>query len=204
MSNFNYAFTNFIRPNEGGYAFVPQDRGGETYAGIARNFWENWEGWTFVDFEKNKFPNGKIPHNHHFQSIEYLVRDFYLDMWNRYKLSEINDRDISTFLFDYIIHSGAGNAVRAIQRIIGVNPDAKIGTITINAINTKNPKQVYNALFEQRKQFLENIVKNDPSQNVFLRGWMNRLAKFPGVGLALSVFPIVVLIIIIVLLLTLK
>jgi hypothetical protein len=33
---------------------------------------------------------------------------------------------------------------------------------------------IYNA----RKTFYINIVKNNPKQSIFLKGWMNRLAKF--------------------------
>lgn len=33
-----------VRQWEGGWCNVEGDRGGETYAGIARNFWPGWPG----------------------------------------------------------------------------------------------------------------------------------------------------------------
>ena len=35
--------------NEGGYANNSADTGGETYAGIARNYWPKWQGWKYID-----------------------------------------------------------------------------------------------------------------------------------------------------------
>ena len=48
MAIFNSAFQ-ITMGNEGGYANNPADSGGETYKGIAKNYWPNWEGWTAVD-----------------------------------------------------------------------------------------------------------------------------------------------------------
>lgn len=46
MADFLQAYESMIR-NEGGYTLhtVAGDRGGMTYAGIARNFHPNWPGW---------------------------------------------------------------------------------------------------------------------------------------------------------------
>ena len=46
MSEFQPAFESMI-VNEGGYKLtnVSGDKGGMTYAGIARNRWPNWSGW---------------------------------------------------------------------------------------------------------------------------------------------------------------
>ena len=45
MADFQPAFEKMIR-NEGGYTLhnVASDRGGQTFAGIARNFHPNWPG----------------------------------------------------------------------------------------------------------------------------------------------------------------
>ena len=47
MGEFEQAFEKMIR-NEGGYLLhkVSGDRGGQTYAGIARNFYPDWDGWS--------------------------------------------------------------------------------------------------------------------------------------------------------------
>ena len=50
MANFDSAFDKMIR-NEGGFKLtnIAGDRGGQTYAGIARNVHPGWPGWRFVD-----------------------------------------------------------------------------------------------------------------------------------------------------------
>ena len=50
MGEFEQAFEKMIR-NEGGYLLhkVSGDRGGQTYAGIARNFYPDWDGWDLID-----------------------------------------------------------------------------------------------------------------------------------------------------------
>lgn len=49
-AEFLTAFERMIR-NEGGYVLhtVADDKGGMTYAGIARNRWPNWAGWSVID-----------------------------------------------------------------------------------------------------------------------------------------------------------
>ena len=37
---------------EGGYVDDDDDRGGETYRGVARNFHPNWPGWDRIDAAK--------------------------------------------------------------------------------------------------------------------------------------------------------
>ena len=44
MADFKVAFAKTIR-FEGGYVNHKADKGGETYKGIARNFWPKWKGW---------------------------------------------------------------------------------------------------------------------------------------------------------------
>ena len=50
MSDFLQAYERMI-VNEGGYVLhtVKNDRGGQTYAGIARNAWPEWAGWAYID-----------------------------------------------------------------------------------------------------------------------------------------------------------
>ena len=56
-----------------------------------------------------------------------------------------------------------------------INHDGKVGNVTINALNGSNQKDIYNKVWEARRQFYYNIVKNNPSQSKWLHGWLNRL-----------------------------
>jgi lysozyme family protein len=198
MASFEIAYRKYILPSEGGYSNIPEDKGGETYAGIARNFHPNWPGWTYIDFVKKT--KGPIARNTKFPDVQYQVDDFYLNWWNSQRFGEIKSQDVANLLFDYNVNSSS-LAIKAIQRIVNVPVDGGMGPKTIAAINASDPTKVYTALKAERKAFYDSIVKRDPTQEKFYAGWMNRIASFPdlitptsigvvtiGLGLALLIF----------------
>ena len=63
--------------------------------------------------------------------------------------------------------------------MLGVVDDGIVGAKTIAAINNyKNQEQLFNKLWAKRKAHFEGIVSANPSQKVFLKGWLNRLNAF--------------------------
>ena len=52
MADFRTAYY-LTMGHEGGYNNDPDDVGGETYKGIARNYHASWEGWKIVDMYKS-------------------------------------------------------------------------------------------------------------------------------------------------------
>lgn len=179
MANFQDAYTKYIIPFEGAYVNIQQDKGGETYKGIARNKFPMWDGWVYIDFEKRtKYKNSEIPRGTEFPDIQYLVDKFYHERWDLYKLSEIKNQNLAALLFDYIIHSGATHPILVIQNIVGTTPDGIIGPKTIAAINKANAATVFSRLLKEREKFLAGLIANDPTQKIFENGWKNRLEKF--------------------------
>jgi lysozyme family protein len=183
MASFDTAYNTYIKPNEGGYAFVAGDKGGETYAGIARNFFPSWAGWSYIDSQKG---SGTIKQGKIFSAIQNYVDQFYRDWWNSKLFGQINSQDIANFLFDYNVNSGA-TAIKAIQRIVGVTADGAMGPVTIAAINKGDAAKIYTALKADRAALFERLAK-EPGQSKFYDGWMNRLKKFPdyivpGIGI---------------------
>ena len=201
MAVFKIAYSSYIQPFEGGYVNHPADRGGETYAGIARNIYPNLTLWGIIDEKKKQFPNGIIPRNTKFPELSDYVEDFFLGVWNKNNIGSIKHQMLANLLFDFIVHSGSKNAVKPLQRLVGVNDDGVIGQKTLQAINNADGDKLYLDLLEYRKQFLNNIVARDTSQSVFLKGWMNRIDKFYqdyGKRLASFKWPLVILIFLIV------
>lgn len=173
---FDIAYNKYIIPNEGGYANIAADKGGETYAGIARNFNKTWAGWPLVD-AKVKAANGKVKNNTKWKELEPYVADFYRERWNKLFLDQVDSQDVANLLFDYHVHSG-GNAVKAIQKIVGVKPDGAMGQQTVAAINSFDHQKLFAALLDQRQAFLNSLVSKDASQSVFKQGWDKRLSIF--------------------------
>lgn len=179
MADFLTAYRKFIEPNEGGYSNVKNDKGGETYAGIARAFHKTWEGWTIIDMKKSRYKDGVIPRNTKFPDIQFLVERFYRDMWDRNLFGQIHNQDVANLLFDYYVHSGS-YAIKAIQKLTGAVTDGVMGPKTIQAINSyPNQARLHDNLKAQRQVFLESLIKADPTQEDFRTGWMARIARFP-------------------------
>ena len=66
-------FLPILKKSEGGYANLPADRGGETYAGITKKNFPTWAGWPIVNAAKPK--QNEIIVN---AKLDKLVADFYL------------------------------------------------------------------------------------------------------------------------------
>lgn len=176
MAEFIIAYSNTAKW-EGGYVNDPDDKGGETYAGISRKNWPNWEGWKIIDRYKEK---ASIPKGHVFdtQFIYVEVQEFYrTNFWGKIKGDQINNQAIANILYDQFVNSGY-RAVEAMQKVVGVKADGLIGPATLSAINGGCQENIFNKFKALREKFYRDIVARNPSQSKFLNGWLNRLNSF--------------------------
>jgi lysozyme family protein len=178
--------------NEGGYANDPDDRGGETYAGIARNFWGKWLGWKYIDQykadhrvavsqKKTKLSlaewvnaSAKVKK----EPVEELVNEFYrVNFWELNRLGDFKCQALANTVYDYGVNAGKGRAARLIQQVTGgLLVDGVIGRRTIEAINSKDCETLYKAYNAEREKYYRNIAKG--RQAKFLRSWLSRLLPF--------------------------
>ena len=187
MADFYKAFEKMMN-NEGGYVLheVTGDRGGQTYAGIARKFHPEWEGWKLID------------QNHVSQSIlESSVKSFYKrNFWDKIKGRDISNQFIANSIFDFAVNAGVSTAVKLVQILCNTKEDGIMGSVTLNELNQFNCRyfqHLYAATRNELNQidggYFENlyalakiarytkIVNSDRSQNKFLLGWINRTLK---------------------------
>lgn len=165
MSDFHQAFERMI-VNEGGYVLhtVKHDRGGQTYAGIARNAWPKWAGWAYIDA-------GDTP-------PAEMVRGFYRsNFWTAMRLEEVESQDVARTLFDFGVNAGTGTAIKLAQIVVGTTPDGKIGPKTLAAINAYNPALFIAQYALAKLARYEQIITRDGSQRAFLLGWLRRTLK---------------------------
>ena len=165
MAEFLPAFERMI-VNEGGYVLhtVAGDRGGMTYAGIARNFHPSWQGWKVID-------QGETP-------PADLVRQFYRsNFWAPLRLDEVAHQEVAGNLFDFGVNAGLGTAAKLAQLVVGVTPDGKVGAKTLSALNAIDP-DLFVARYALAKiaRYRDIVVKNRTQQR-FLVGWLNRALK---------------------------
>lgn len=176
MADFKQAFKKTDQ-FEGGYSNHPDDKGGETYRGIARNMHPKWAGWSIIDRYKTAPLSSKQMDKVLDNSLELddLVEAFYrAHFWNPIIGDEIMNQLIANNIYDFAVNSGVSRAVKYAQRIVGVTEDGVMGRITVKAIN-QNIEGFVTKYKASRLVFLNKIVLNNPSQQVFMRGWSNRV-----------------------------
>lgn len=164
-----------ILRREGGYVDHPSDRGGPTKYGITQATLSEYKGRP-VSFQEVA------------QLEEPVAREIYA---SRYFLGPGIDQlpdSIQPFIFDCSINHGPRRAIKFVQSVCNqarYNPpleeDGAMGPKTREAAKwaaiLMGPV-FYRALLEERRNFYRAIVTSDPSQNVFLKGWMNRVDEF--------------------------
>jgi lysozyme family protein len=147
---------------EGGFVLhtVAGDRGGMTYAGIARNMNPRWPGWEAID-------RGETPPTQ-------LVRDFYKrEYWDRVRGDDLPPV-VAASVFDFAVNAGVKVAAKLAQVVAGCAPDGVIGPKSIDALSAMSPELFRSAYALAKIKRYAEIVNRDRSQSKFLLGWLNR------------------------------
>lgn len=190
MANFNEAYQ-LTMGDEGGYVNNPNDKGGPTYKGIAKNFWGYLSLWRRIEqilakvgvepaFDPKpnstyrvfvKRANKALSEDAQLQSdiLSFYKKNF----WNPYRLGEINNQKIANWIFNHIVNGGA-QGVKWVQLAVGVVVDGAIGPKTISAINSYDPDRLFIKLKEIASIYRIEKVEKDGSQINFLPSWLRR------------------------------
>lgn len=162
MNTFGKAM-DFVFKWEGGLCEDAADAGGITNYGVC------------LRFLKSIKPDASRDDIIHMSS-EQAKDIFYNEFWLRCNCDQIPDK-IAFALFDTAINLGCKQAVKLLQRTIGVKDDGIIGIVTINECNDRVEEQdaVVDAFLKKRTQFYRDLANKKHSQQVFLNGWLNRV-----------------------------
>jgi lysozyme family protein len=150
---------------EGGFVDHPEDRGGVTNLGITLTTYRQYCG-------QDKTIKDLL--NMSYGTWCNIMKDLY---WDKCLADQIENQAVAEITVDWCVNSGL-QGLRKVQEIAGVKPDGIAGPKTLAAINGSDPKELFDRIMAARNLFYENIVKKNPSQRVFLKGWKNRLGKF--------------------------
>ena len=162
MSKYDNNFFQIIEKslkNEGGYVNNLNDKGGETKFGIS----------------KRSYPDIDIKN----LTLEKAKMIYKRDFWDNQKYKNIDNIEVVTKVFDMAINIGPTQAIKLLQRALkacgyNINDDGTMGVITLNAVNTSDVKCLLTALKSETANYYRILVVSNPSQNVFLKGWLTR------------------------------
>lgn len=154
---------------EGGFVDDPKDHGGATNKGVTISTWQKVGYDKDLDGDIDVLDLKAITP----ADFERVLRIY----WNRWRADEIKDQKIAEILVDWVWGSGSWG-IKIPQRLLGLKDDGIVGPKTIAAINAQNPLSFHADIYQRRKQFLQDIVTKNPSQQRFIKGWLNRLADF--------------------------
>jgi lysozyme family protein len=103
-----------------------------------------------------------------------VLKKFY---WDRWKADQIVNQSVADILVDWVWASGKWGIVIP-QRLLGVADDGSVGPKTITALNSANQQEIHGKIADARATFIDDLIRHDPTQERFRRGWMNRLRDF--------------------------
>lgn len=161
----------FLFSAEGGYGSDTADRGGETNYGISDKRDGLADGLTDVD--GNGRPDTAIRQ----LTKQQAEKIYYRDYWLAASCDEIAVAapKLAIVLMDAAVNHGVHTAKRLLQRAAQVKEDGVIGPKTIGVIALRGDV-LAGVMLDVRESYYRAIVKNNPSQNRFLRGWLKRLS----------------------------
>lgn len=174
MADFLKAFRETIgigeqKGDEGGYNLhrVKGDSGGDTFAGIAKNYHPDWPGWALVYAGKGDTPEGRR-----------LVIDFYKEtFWADMLGDKIIHQEVAETIFNFGMNSSIENSVRYAQFCLDCVPDGDLGPITLKAINDLKGLEVELFVCQHVLMRIGHRLKRinqNRSQKKFISGWIKR------------------------------
>ena len=171
---FNQAFEEVIMM-EGGYNNIAADRGGATNYGISLRF---MEGLRNNEGDLNN--DGHVDADDIRQLDMKTAKRFYHKyFWLHYKCNTIQDPALACKVFSMYVNMRSKSVGRIVQRALRscgkkLDEDGIIGRITKGMMNAVDQDQLMAAIRSEQAGFYRCIVIQDPSQTIFLKGWLNR------------------------------
>ena len=153
--NFDTAFERLIG-HEGGYVDHPNDPGGATRYGVTEHV-ARAHGYTG---HMKEFP------------LDLAKKIYRTTYWDAVRAEDC-PADVRFDLFDAAVNSGPAQAVKWIQRAVGVADDGKIGPKTLLALKMTNGPATAARFNGHRLAFLASL----PTWATFGRGWARRMAS---------------------------
>ena len=135
---------------EGGLHTDPNDPGGTTNFGISQRAYPNLNISTLTVTDAEQI--------------------YYNDYWLASGCKLMPSGNLDLFLFNFSVTSGVAEAIRCLQRMLGVNADGNFGPITKAALVRYPAAQQTNYMTQCVRSY-----EQDADYALYANGWLNRL-----------------------------
>ncbi len=172
----------FAQRWEGGYVNHPNDHGGATNLGVTQRVYDQY-----------RLDNGQSR-----QSVREVTKQeaqaiYAQGYWNQVKGNQLSPLT-SISLADFAYNSGPARAIHEMKRFLRANGydipmtaegrnvrNEKLDSKTAEAVKAYvlqyGDEKLAQGINTERRQFVQNIVDRTPDQEVFLKGWNNRISS---------------------------
>ena len=146
------------------YTNVPGDHGGPTKFGVTLATLSAWrhQDCTPFDVEHLSLTEARV-----------ILQDLYIKQPG---FERIASDVLRGALVDFGVNSGPAQAIKALQKVLGVTVDGVLGPETEKAANLKTGPFLALKVNAGRVRLYGRIITNDPTQAKFASGWANRIA----------------------------
>lgn len=155
----------FILKWEGRYSNHKNDKGGATNKGVT---YKTWEAYC-----KKKGKEASLVTLRKMTNAEW-TEIFKTSYWDAWKADCIMSQRVANICVDWSWMSGV-KVIKKVQKMLGLTADGIVGPKTLASINGHSEDALFGMIKEARKKFYESIVRKDPTQQIFFKGWLNRL-----------------------------
>lgn len=173
----------FVERWEGFHDDDPDDPGGETLYGIARNRHPTWGGWETWDQNRVKREQD-LPEDAR-RALHAWRDDFYKNQfWKPLRCQEYPTRRLAVIVYQAAINCGLRRVGRWVQQCLNnagadLLVDGRIGPLTIAAMREVfergHIRLIEDGVLVHQRRHYEYITDADPRLGKFLRGWLNRI-----------------------------
>jgi len=155
--------------NEGYYSNNPSDSGGETILGITKRDYPNDYNKVIAHYREGDLEAAQK------EAARFYKKSF----WNKH-YGSLND-SLADVLFSISVNMGAGTVHKQLQKVLNhyfsyrLEIDGIFGNKTLFACFAENQRSVRSALIYELSKRYYRLTVEDPEDNRFLLGWLNRL-----------------------------
>jgi lysozyme family protein len=153
---------NFVLKWEGGYTNHPKDPGGATNKGITQKVYDEYR-------LSKKHPLVNVKH-----ILDYEVNEIYeTRYWNLVRAKWLK-ASLGLVMFDTAVNFGPNGAIRRLQKALQLKITGTWTQEISEIIHVCDAGKVALEICKLRKIWRNYRVKQNPTQKVFLKGWLNR------------------------------